>query len=297
VRPGATREEILDAYRLRAQVCHPDRHAAASPAVREAATHLMAVLNEARRALLEETAPDAATTQDIPPVHPLRIRPGHIVISDVVPGDVVSATVTIHSPAPQSGNPELHAALAGLNAEVLRSDGRTAGVRIVFDTRLLAEHRLYELEVVLRWGSAEGILTLAVTTGELAPWTEPGPPPRPAWRVRLGLLGRTTLAGLGLPVLLTAWAEGRLPSMYRTTPPYAPVALGLAVLAVTAFGAALLASRGFGRRPQGVPGAAAAVLLGIGTAAWWVVRSLATLLAVLLGRRRRSKARPEVRIR
>ncbi|MGH9284696.1 MAG: J domain-containing protein [Acidimicrobiales bacterium] len=55
VAPDASRAEIRAAYRVLAQIFHPDRHADSTPAVRKRAALEMGVLNEAYNTLVRRS--------------------------------------------------------------------------------------------------------------------------------------------------------------------------------------------------------------------------------------------------
>jgi len=56
VAPQAARSEVSSAYKVLAQIFHPDRYAGSPPAVREAAARRMAMLNDAYKAIREGRA-------------------------------------------------------------------------------------------------------------------------------------------------------------------------------------------------------------------------------------------------
>jgi LSD1 subclass zinc finger protein len=68
VMPGATKEEVREAYRTRAEICHPDRFVDKRPAVQAEAAEQMKELNEAYQALQSGTVrQESPRPQTTPP--------------------------------------------------------------------------------------------------------------------------------------------------------------------------------------------------------------------------------------
>ncbi len=61
VPPGTPRTEVASAYKILAQIFHPDRYAGSPEAVRDAAARRMAMLNDAYKAIREGRAGQAST--------------------------------------------------------------------------------------------------------------------------------------------------------------------------------------------------------------------------------------------
>jgi hypothetical protein len=88
VTPDATADELRAAYRVRAQLVHPDRHAGADPAVRELAETEMAALNEAIAVLADPTQRQAydGLVGIVPAPPPPAPPPGREWWADAAPG-------------------------------------------------------------------------------------------------------------------------------------------------------------------------------------------------------------------
>lgn len=322
VRSDAPPDEIAAAYRLRAQVCHPDRLSSSSPAVVAAAGQLMSLLNEARDTLSDPTkravydldlrrtpsgppaSPPAAAKTPPPPV-PLRVVPEVVEVADVTPGEPVVAIFAFESSVAQDSGPSVAPAPGAgpaVGVEVIARSSRRARVRVRLDTSLLAEHRRYAIDLPARWGTASGTVRFVVHTTELQVWTEPeaarGRHPssrarRISGRERWRRVSHWATGGLVVPILLVALARGRL----GFRPGQASGWLLTAGVALTAMGLyPLVVSRGFSRPlvMRRGPGTAGSAVMWLGRSVLWALgRSADAALraGAEISRRQRDAAR------
>lgn len=291
-------DEIASAFRARAQVCHPDRLHGAPEAVSRAGSELMVLLNEARAVLsdpvrraMHDGPTDATVGIPQPASGPepdyvaLRVSPNRVVAHDITPGRIVQANLTFESPIAQFATPTIEGADAGLavGCEVLERLGRKVRIRMHLDTGLLADNRTYNLELLVQWGNAVGVLEVEVSTAELAPYQDESdrarrrhPSHRPAVVSpdrRKHRLAQWSVFGLIVPVIAIAWSRNHL----FIGPPAYGLWVQVGSLALLGAGAyPLFDSRAFARavRVQGVPAKLGWVVLHLGGAVIWVVRLL-----------------------
>lgn len=301
VGPDAGPDEISAAYRLRAQVCHPDRLSGSSDKVKAAASELMSLLNEARAVLSD---PQSRTDYDVERRNPedtqevvaLTVDPQVITLHDVTPGWPVDVAIQVQSPTPQFGDPRVHAADPGLVIDTVvdARSSRSAEIRMRIHTRLLADNRRYRIELLAEWGAAVGVVTLDVSTAELQTWSDDdgharmrhpsARSRRRSGKQRRNLLRDWALGGFATPVFLTAWSRGLIGLPLNSWTPW----LGIAALIIAAAGLyTLIDSRGFSLhgRPAGRAAAPGQAVLHLGAAIRWTANKIAGAVRSLANRR------------
>ena len=237
--------------------------------------------------------------------------PAEITVTEVVPGQVVTVTTHVRlegAPVPASRPEVVGPGSVPVTVAEVTSTADGCRLRLLVDTRRLGARRRMRVRLSVRWAGRQTPLVVRLVTSELAEWTDhdgrsrwsPGADPFAAQRDALGwpwrgrsralLLVHTAIGGFVVPLVLVAWALGRLapggphPFAAMLAPPAAgPVVVAGAFALAAAATWALVATGGLLRihAVDATSRRLAATAVATGLAARWVAAAIGAAAAVI----------------